>query len=178
MHKIFVWIQYIPYNLIEDYFMQMLNAIALQMVHPLSPILAYSSFQHFGRYLTNKCFNVICQCANCSGLVCIDMSFNISPQGVNSHDLGGQMTGSEREIKCSPNLPLNKSFVTRAVRHVAPSCWNHMLLYFGQKKVEYHLTLALTIHSYVTIRSMFEENGAMMAPAHKPHQTVTFWMHW
>ncbi len=40
--------------------------------------------------------------------------------------LGGQLTDPEREIKCSPNSPLNKSIVTRAVWHVAPSCWNHM----------------------------------------------------
>ena len=33
----------------EDYFMQMLTATALQIVHPFSPILTYS-FQHFGRY--------------------------------------------------------------------------------------------------------------------------------
>ena len=31
------------------------------------------------------------------------------------------------------------------------------LFHFKQKKVEYHLTAALTIHSYVTIRSIFEE---------------------
>ena len=40
----------------------MLTLTVPQMVHPLSSILAYS-FQHFGRYLTNKCFNVIFQCA-------------------------------------------------------------------------------------------------------------------
>ena len=31
------------------------------------------------------------------------------------------------------------------------------LLQFGQNKVGYHLTVALTIHSYVTIRSTCEE---------------------
>ena len=31
------------------------------------------------------------------------------------------------------------------------------LLHFRQKKVGYHITVALTIHSYVTIRSIFEE---------------------
>ena len=48
---------------IEDYFMQMLTATALQMVHPLSPNLAYF-FQHLGRHLTNTCFNVVFQCVN------------------------------------------------------------------------------------------------------------------
>ena len=47
----------------EDYFMQMLSATAPQMVHSLILILAYS-FQHFDRYLTNKCFNVVFQCVN------------------------------------------------------------------------------------------------------------------
>ena len=47
----------------EDYFMQMLTAIAPQMVHPLSPILAHS-FQHFGRYLNAS--------------IEADMSFNIA----------------------------------------------------------------------------------------------------
>ena len=56
----------------EDYFMQMLTVTVYQMFHPLSPILAYS-FQHFG-YLTNKYFNVVFQCINCSWLVYIDMS--------------------------------------------------------------------------------------------------------
>lgn len=36
----------------------MLTLTAPQMVHPLSPILAYI-FEHFCRYLTNKCFNVV-----------------------------------------------------------------------------------------------------------------------
>ena len=31
------------------------------------------------------------------------------------------------------------------------------ILYFGQKKVGYHLTVALTIHGYVMMRSIFEE---------------------
>ena len=31
------------------------------------------------------------------------------------------------------------------------------LLHFGQKKIGFHLTMALAIHSYVTIRSTFEE---------------------
>ena len=63
IHEIFICIDS-PYNLMfEDYFMQMLSATALQMVHPFSTILAYS-FQHFGRYLTNKCFNVVCQGVN------------------------------------------------------------------------------------------------------------------
>ena len=52
----------------EDYFMQLLTATALQMVHPHSAILAYS-FQHFGRHLTNKGFNFVFQCVNRSGLV-------------------------------------------------------------------------------------------------------------
>ena len=48
-----------PYNLMfVDCFMQMLTATAPQMVHPFSPILTYS-VQHFGRYLTNKWFNVV-----------------------------------------------------------------------------------------------------------------------
>ena len=38
-------------------FHAILAATAPQMVHPLSPILAYP-FHYFGRYLTNKCFNV------------------------------------------------------------------------------------------------------------------------
>ena len=65
----------------EDYCMQMLTANASQMVHMLNPILAYS-FQHFGWYLTNKCFNVVFQCVNCSGLVYIDMCFNTAPQKI------------------------------------------------------------------------------------------------
>ena len=135
----------------EDYFMQMLTAIAPQMVHPLSPILPYS-FQHFGQYLTNKCFNAVFQCVNWSGFVCIDMSFNMAPQkkkpkGVKSHDLGGQLTGSERDIKCSPNSPLNKSIVMRYVWHVAPSYWNHTSCkpnssILGKKKVGYYFMVA------------------------------------
>ena len=47
----------------EDYFMQMLTVTAPQMVHPHTPILAYS-FQYCGQYLTNKCFNVVIQYDN------------------------------------------------------------------------------------------------------------------
>ena len=36
-------------------------------------------------------------------------------------------------------------------------------LAFWAKKVGYHLTVALTIYNYVTIRSIFEE------AVHKPH---------
>lgn len=39
------------------------------------------------------------------------MSFNIAPQKLarsfKSHDLGYQLTGPEREIRCSPNSPLS-----------------------------------------------------------------------
>lgn len=58
---------------------QTLTAIAPPMVHPLSPILAY---QHFGGYLTNIFFNVVFQCVSCSGLVYIDIKFNIVPQKI------------------------------------------------------------------------------------------------
>ena len=44
--------------MLEGYCMQMLTATALQMAHLLSQIVAYS-FQQFGRYLTNKCFDVV-----------------------------------------------------------------------------------------------------------------------
>ena len=55
---------YDPYNLMfEDYFMQILTVTAPQMVHPLSPIMAYF-FQHFSWYLTNKCFNIVFLCVN------------------------------------------------------------------------------------------------------------------
>ena len=69
--------------------MQILTATELQMVHPLSTIFAYS-FQRFGRYLTNKCFNV--------------SSSQKESKGVKSCDLDGQLTGPEREIKCSPKF--------------------------------------------------------------------------
>ena len=36
----------------EDYFMQMLTATALQMVHPLSPILAYFIFYYLDIYFS------------------------------------------------------------------------------------------------------------------------------
>ena len=39
-------------------------------------------------------------------------------------------------------------------------------LHFGQKKLGYHLTVALTIHSYVTIRSIFEEVRSNDATMH------------
>ena len=42
-------------------------------------------------------------------------------------------------------------------RLVETTCHASQALEFGQNKVEYHLTVALTIHSYVTIRSIFEE---------------------
>ena len=45
------------------------------------------------------------------------------------------------------------------------------LLHFEQKKVGYHRMVVLTIHSYVTIRSFFEE---VRPNAHKLQQTVTF----
>ena len=45
-----------------------------------------------------------------------------------------------------------------------PHAMQVKLVHFGQKKVEYHLTVAITIHSY----------GPLMPPAHKPHHTVTF----
>ena len=93
--------------------------------------------KHFGRCFKNKCFNVIFQYANWSGLVYIGTSFNIASW--KTHDLGCQLTGSEREIKCSPNSPLNKSIVTRAVRHVAPSCCIHMSCNFcilGKEKLD------------------------------------------
>ena len=113
----------------EHYFIQTLTANAPQIVHPVRPISTYS-FQHFGRYLTKKCFNVVFQWVNWSGHVCIDMSFKIAPQklskDVKLYDLGGQLAGPEREIKCSANSPLNKSVVTRAVWHVPQSCWNSM----------------------------------------------------
>ena len=65
----------------EDDFMQMLTATALQKVYSLSPILVYS-FQHFGRYLTIKCLNVVFQCVNWNGLVCIELSVNIATQKI------------------------------------------------------------------------------------------------
>ena len=61
----------------EDYFMQMLTSTAHQMVHSLSPILAYF-FQHFDRYLMNKCFNVVFQCVNAD--LYMDMDFIIALQ--------------------------------------------------------------------------------------------------
>ena len=66
-------------SMFEDYLMQILTATVPQMFHPLSSILAYA-FEHFCRYLTNKCFYCTIQCVNWSALVCIDMSFNIAPQ--------------------------------------------------------------------------------------------------
>ena len=45
--------------------------------------------------------------------------------GHKPHDLGGQLTGPKREIKCSPNSSLNKTFGRSAVWHVAQS-WHHM----------------------------------------------------
>ena len=53
-------------------------------------------------------------------------------------------------------MPLNKSIVTSAVQHVA-HVMQVKLLHFGQNKVGYHFTVALTIHSYVRIRRMLEE---------------------
>ena len=47
---------------------------------------------------------------------------------VRSHERGGHSTGPFLEITRSPNLPFNKSIVTRAVWIVAPSCGNVKLL--------------------------------------------------
>ena len=96
-------IDYKPYNLMfEDYFMQM-----PQMLHPLCPILAYS-LQHIVRYLTNKFFNVVFQCINCSGLVSIAWALTEphkkQSKGVKFHNLGGQLTGPVREMKIFTEL--------------------------------------------------------------------------
>ena len=42
--------------------------------------------------------------------------------GLRSHERGGRSTGPFLKITRSPNLPFNKSIVTRAVWLVAPSC--------------------------------------------------------
>ena len=42
-------------------------------------------------------------------------------------------------------------------RLIETTCPARQALAFGAKKVGYHLTVALTIYSYVTIRSIFEE---------------------
>ena len=47
--------------------------------------------------------------------------------------------------------------VTYGTVVLKPHVMQVKLLHFGGKKFEYHLTVALTIHSYVTIRSIFEE---------------------
>ena len=128
----------------------MLTTTASQMVHLLRPILAYS-LQHFGRYLTDKCFNVVFQCVIWSGLVYID---------VRSHDLCGQLTGAEYEnvywtrLSISPFLPVLCGMWQRLVE---TTCHTSQALGFWAKKGEYHLTVALTVHSYVTIRSIFKE---------------------
>ena len=65
----------------KDYFMQMLAAAVLQMVHKPGPNFAYS-LQHIGGYLTNKFFNIGFQHINRCGLVAINMSLNIAPQEI------------------------------------------------------------------------------------------------
>ena len=53
------------------------------------------------------------------------------------------------------------------------------LLHFVQKEVGYHLTVALTIHSYVTIRSIFEEVRSNDATSPQPAPNCDFfWVHW
>ena len=42
-------------------------------------------------------------------------------------------------------------------RLVETTCYASQALAFWTKNVGYHLTMALAIHSYVTIRSIFEE---------------------
>ena len=109
------------------------------------------------------------------------MSFNIAPKkwskGVKSHDLDGQLTAPEREIKCSPNSPLNKPLlrVLCGMRHhlVETTCHASQAFTFWTKKIGYHLMVALSIHSYVTIRSIFEEERFNAAAAN----CDSFWMH-
>ena len=53
------------------------------------------------------------------------------------------------------------------------------VLHFGQKKNGYHITVTLTIRSYVTIRYIFEE--VRFNDATSPETALNcdfFWMHW
>ena len=152
-----------PCNLMfEDYFMQMLRlylkwSIRLsQFWHTLSIISAGILQINASMLSSNKSIQ--------AGLPVQTWALTKPnkkySKGLKSHNIGGQLPGSECEIKCSSNSPLHKSIVTRAVWHVALSHWNHMsckstycILPKKKKKVGYHLTVVLTIHSYVTIRS-------------------------
>ena len=65
-----------------------------------------------------------------TGLLFEDLQPSTSPRistslifnDVRSHELGGHSTGPFLDITRSPNLPFNKSIVTRAVWLLAPSC--------------------------------------------------------
>ena len=83
-----------------------------------------------------------------------------SPKGLKSQDLGNQLTDPERKIKCSPNSPVTKSIVVlRGIwyRLVETTCHTSQALVLWTKNVGYHLTVVLTIHGYMTIRSKFVE---------------------
>ena len=66
------------------------------------------------------------------------------------------MPALEREIKCLPKLHLIK-LCGMWHRLVETTCHANQAYILGKKKIGYQLTVALTIHNYVTIRSIFEE---------------------
>ena len=107
-------------------------------------LLAYS-FQHF--------FPGISRIISRSGLVCIDMSFNIEQQQSKLHDLVGQLTGPKCEI-----IHCYMCFEPRG-----------NVLHFGQKSSQ-RSPFTVTLRCVASL----QKYGPMMTPVNKPHQTVTF----
>ena len=64
----------------EDYFMQMLNATAPQMVYPLSPI--WNTLSNISAGITRILASVLSSKASIEAGLCIDMSSNTAPQKI------------------------------------------------------------------------------------------------
>lgn len=109
--------------------------------------LAYISFPHFAS-----------QCHNWNLGYMRDYLSNMPTK---LHDLDDQVIVPDHKIEWS--------FISPVPRIMQAKLWH-----FGKKKIGYQLTVAITIHGYITIHIIFKEVRPMMPPAHKPHQTVNF----
>lgn len=106
----------------EQYIGQMPPATPLVHLNPFKPI--FDDFvEHFWWYGCNSGSDIGLKLSNCLWFNGIKLRFYVSPKGVKSQDLGGQLKGPFLEIIDSPNFPRNKFIVSPAVWQVAPSCW-------------------------------------------------------
>ena len=80
---------------------------------------------------------------------CLSRSPTKKSNGVESHDLGGQLISPRWEITRPRKVFCNKAVFAQVVLHATLSCWNHIFPRSyssnSSKKVGYHMTITLRI---------------------------------